>query len=100
MAPDLSRARSLLTQADTAATEGRELIDASIRYHREALALVPDDTVLEYALGRLPEWSGQVWRAKGEWRGSPDMFRDGLPGDEWIEEQWMRGNLHLPEATA
>jgi transcriptional regulator with XRE-family HTH domain len=78
---------------------GRCLLDEGVALRHRALAEMPVGTVLRWQLGshRVPD--GDVTKVDAGWVATGD----GVPAmDEWVAEQWARGNLHrvLPAAGA
>lgn len=89
--------RRLLRKSARSADAGRRAIGQAIRLRRAALDLVPVGAVLRFDVGR-PDFVVTFRREPTtKWTSLDGAFDDGTVGDEWIEEQWMNGNLKIEE---
>jgi hypothetical protein len=93
-------AKILLIRARLLAKEGRRLIDTSIAVRREALHWLPVGAVLDFP-DPHNKWCSLFairLRPDGAWVSiSNDDGDRTIAKQEWVEEQWTRGNLKIRE---
>jgi hypothetical protein len=90
-----ARAKELLKESRTAATDGSALIDKSIALREEALRILPPGVILEFVFpARMPGEYRVIRQDDGRWT------HDGKTvDDEWVSEEWMRANLRIHEPS-